>query len=322
MEPVPQTVEAEADGYLFELFRKLGLSDFGAETAEFLVERPLAILLIVLGAAVVSRLGSQLARRSVESLATRSAAVRQVSDRARNRARTLAGVAASVVRIFIWSVAVLLCLDKLGVNLGPLLAGASIIGVAVGFGAQSLVKDFLSGFFILAEDQYGVGDVITIAESTGTVEEVNLRVTRLRSNDGTVWYVPNGEIRKVGNAAKEWGRAIVDVTVPQGVDVNTATALIADELRAVAEDPDWAEAVLEAPEVLGVEALDTEGLTVRVSAKTQPADRARVGRQLRARIVARLQREGEFGAGDGGPGRTARPPAGSEKGSGPGAGGG
>ncbi len=126
----------------------------------------------------------------------------------------------------------------------------------------------------------------------GTVEEVNLRVTRLRGIDGTVWFIPNGEIRKVGNSAKEWSRAIVDVTVPAAADVDAATAAIADEIAGLDQDPDWAEAVLEPPEVLGVESIGTNEITVRVAAKTKPADRIRVARELRARIGARLRRDG------------------------------
>jgi small conductance mechanosensitive channel len=274
------------DSYFYELFRKLHASDFLATTLAFV----LSVVLIVLGAIVVSRLGSRLARRSVESLVARSRL--EPTPRSTSRARTLAGVAASVVRILVFSVAALMVLDTFGINLGPFLAGASIVGVALGFGAQSLVRDFLSGFFILAEDQYGVGDTVTIAEVLGTVEEVSLRTTRLRGVDGTVWYVPNGEIRKVGNSAKDWSRAIVDVLVPPEADISAATAAIGEELRAVPRDAEWVEAVLEAPEVLGVEAMGPDGWTVRVAARTTPEARARVVRELRTRIASRLQNEG------------------------------
>jgi moderate conductance mechanosensitive channel len=280
----------ESHGYIYQLFRKVGFSDFTASTAEFLLAGPLTVVLILAGAVVLSRLGSRVARRSVESLVARSRL--QPTPRSTSRAKTLAGVAASVVRILVFSIAILLILDKVGINLGPLLAGASIVGVALGFGAQSLVRDFLSGFFILAEDQYGVGDTVTVAEVLGTVEEVSLRTTRLRGVDGTVWYVPNGEIRKVGNSAKDWSRAIVDVLVPAEADVNAATASIARELGALPRDAEWTEAVLEPPEVLGVEAMGPDGWTVRVAARTAPEARARVARELRARIGARLQNDG------------------------------
>src|SRR5207302_1413685 len=131
----------------------------------------------------------------------------------------------------------------------------SIVGVAVGFGAQSLVKDFVSGFFVLAEDQFGVGDSITVLDVTGIVEEVNLRVTRLRGMDGTVWFIPNGEIRKVGNSAKDWSRAIIDVAIPASADLDAAIAAISDEAAGLAREPALAEAFLDAPEVLGLESI-------------------------------------------------------------------
>jgi len=272
---------------LYDLLRD---GRFG-DAATFLAWLALGIAVVMVGALIATRLGSRAARRSVESLVARST-LPGANARSAGRAQTLGGVAASLVRVVIWSVAGLLVLDKFGINLGPLLAGASIVGVALGFGAQSLVKDFLSGFFILAEDQYGLGDVITISDTTATVEEVNLRVTRMRGADGTVWFIPNGEIRKVGNSHKEWSRAIVDVLVPLGTDVSEACAAIGRELADLRADEEWSASVLEAPEVLGVEAMGPDGTTVRVAVKTDPNERARVARELRARILARLRSDG------------------------------
>jgi len=272
---------------LYDLLRD---GRFG-DAATFLAWLALGIAVVMVGALIATRLGSRAARRSLESLVARST-LPGANARSAGRAQTLGGVAASLVRVVIWSVAGLLVLDKFGINLGPLLAGASIVGVALGFGAQSLVKDFLSGFFILAEDQYGVGDVITISDTTATVEEVNLRVTRMRGADGTVWFIPNGEIRKVGNSHKEWSRAIVDVLVPLGTDVSEALAAIGRELADLRANEEWSASVLEAPEVLGVEAMGPDGTTVRVAAKTDPGARARVARELRAKILNRLRTEG------------------------------
>jgi small conductance mechanosensitive channel len=249
------------------------------------------IALVLVLALVFLRLGTRLVDRSIRSLGNRSP-LRDTSPRAEQRAETLAGVATSMVKIVVWTVALLLILEEVGLNLGPLLAGASIVGVALGFGAQSLVKDFLSGFFILVEDQYAVGDTITIADTTGTVEEINLRMTRIRATDGTVWFVPNGEIRKVGNSAKDYGRSIVDVIIPNKADLTAATAAIAEEAAALAEDPAWASDVLEPPEVLGIETVAADNVTLRVSTKTTPARRAPLARELRARVARRLQRDG------------------------------
>ena len=264
--------------------------------------RSAKIALVLVLAMVFLRLGTRLAGRSIRTLGARSP-LREASPRSEQRAETLAGVAISMVRIVVWSVAVLLILEELGLNLGPLLAGASIVGVAVGFGAQSLVKDFFSGFFILVEDQYAVGDIVTIAEVTGTVEEINLRVTRIRATDGTVWFVPNGEIRKVGNSAKEWARAVVDVAIPSGADLAVAMAVVGDEISHLPDEDEWANCLLEPPQLLGVETTATDSFTVRVAAKTQPTERARVAREIRARVGKRLRREGIIplreGPGDG-----------------------
>jgi len=276
------------DDYLYELLRDLGLSRLGAQTGQYFVK----IALILAIALVASRVGGAFARRFVNSLGTRSALYIE-SPRAEQRIRTIGGVVASLVRIAVWVLAAIYIFDLLGFNLGPLLAGASIIGIALGFGAQTLVRDFLSGFFILVEDQYGVGDVVTVTEKvSGTIEEVNLRVTRLRGVDGTVWYVPNGEIRTVGNAAKDWARALVDVVLPYAADSDTALRAIAEEAQAFAEDPAWSDDVLEPPEVWGVETVAAEGVTVRIAAKTMPTRNHVVARALRGRITERLRRDG------------------------------
>ena len=186
------------DGFLYELVSRMGLGASAARTADVLLARPLAIVLLFIGAALLSRLGSRMARRAVQTLQQRSP-IRAGSARAELRASTLSHVLGTLVRVVVWSMAALLILGVLGLNLAPLLAGAGIAGVAIGFGAQTLVRDVLSGFFLLSEDQYGVGDVITIGTApTGTVEDVTLRITRLRSEDGVVWFVPNGEIKLLG----------------------------------------------------------------------------------------------------------------------------
>ncbi len=292
-----------SDDWICEAVEALGLGTFATRSLELL----LSVGLILVLAAVASRFGVRLARRSVYSLGTRSPLRDTVGPRAEARAKTLAGVTASVVRVTVWTLAALLMLDEVGFNLGPLLAGASVVGVALAFGAQSLVRDVLSGFFVLVEDQYGVGDTISVLDVTGTVEEVNLRATRLRSADGTVWFVPNGEIRKVGNSAKEWTKAIVDIRLPEGAELSKATASIAAEVEALAADPQWAETLLEAPEMLGVEDIAGDCILVRVSAKTAPSDRTRVGRELRSRIGNRLQRDAAVR-----PSETGSPSAGSE----------
>jgi moderate conductance mechanosensitive channel len=283
-------MDCQPEDWVCHALDRVGIDGFAGETVRWFLQGPLKIMLIVLGAALAARWGGRLAHRTVVGLGLTP--LREPTPRSEKRATTLAGVASSSLKVAIWSLTVLVVAGELGFNLGPLLAGASIVGVALGFGAQSLVKDFLSGFFILVEDQYGVGDQVTVEGVTGTVEQVNLRVTSVRARDGTIWIIPNGEIRMVGNGAKDWARSLVDVLVPNGADLARAVQLIAEEMDRLAADPDWAETFMEKPEVVGVESLGAQGVTVRVEAKTAPGDRVKLGRQIRSRIGDRLQREG------------------------------
>ena len=277
--------------YACELVNRLGLTGFWARTAQFGLDRPLRILVVILVAAVFSRVLGRLARRAVEAMAGITP-VRRASARGDQRARTLAAVTGSVVRIVVWTTAGLTIFGILGINLGPLIAGASIVGVALGFGAQALVRDFLSGFFILVEDQYGVGDRVNVSGAKGTVEEVTLRVTRMRADDGSVWFVPNGEIRKVANATMGWQRAMVDILLPLDADLDRALAAMTEEAEALANDSAWTADIVEPPQVLGVESMSADGLTIRVTARTAPQRQDAFARLLRARIAARLRREG------------------------------
>ena len=283
-------------GYLYDLLRELGMGDFGARTWEFVLVRPLKIVLLVVAGVVVSRLANRAVRRFIRTLHAR-APVRSGSVRAEQRASTLTDVLTSLVRALVWVVVVLGVLGEVGVDLAPLLAGAGIAGIAIGFGAQSLVKDFLSGFFILLEDQYGVGDVINLGDATGTVEDITLRVTRLRATDGTVWFVPNGEIKRVGNTSMEWSRALIDVLVAYDSDLPKVVGAIGDVARDFAADPDWEAAVLDSPEVWGVQAMSVDGLTIRLVVKTAPRQQYAVARELRGRITERLRRDGVKGPG-------------------------
>jgi len=279
------------DDYACELAHKLGLTGFWARTLQFGLGRPLKILLVVVVAAVLSPVLSRLARKAVETAAGITP-VRRVSPRADQRAHTLAAVTGSAVRIVVWTTAGLTILGILGISLGPLIAGASIVGVALGFGAQALVRDFLSGFFILVEDQYGVGDTVNVGGAKGTVDDISLRVTRLRGDDGNVWFVPNGEIRKVANGTMGWQRATVEVLLPLDADLQRALDVIAEECEAMTQDSTWTGDIIEGPKVLGVDAMSADGLTIKVTARTVPARQDAFARALRARIAARLRGEG------------------------------
>ena len=283
-------------GYIYDLLRKWGMGDFGASTWEFLLVRPLKIVVLIVAGLVVTRITTRAVRRFVRTLHARSP-VRSGSVRSEQRVTTLGDVLTGLVRALIWIVVVLVVLGEVGVDLAPLLAGAGIAGIAIGFGAQSLVKDFLSGFFILLEDQYGVGDVINLGDVTGTVEDISLRVTRLRATDGTVWFVPNGEIKRVGNTSMEWSRALIDVLVAYDADVPEVMRAIGEVAQDFAADPAWSDAVLEPPEVWGVQAMAADGLTIRLVVKTAPRQQYAVARELRGRITDRLRRDGVKGPG-------------------------
>jgi small conductance mechanosensitive channel len=267
-------------GYIYELLRKLGLSRFQASTGEFLLVRPLKIVLILAMALLLSRLASRALRRVIGA-AQRRSPLRASSARAEQRADTVADVIGSLVRIAILAVAFLMALGQLGLNLAPLIAGAGIAGVAIGFGAQSLVKDFLAGLFILLEDQYGVGDSIDLGDAiVGVVEEVNLRTTRLRAADGTVFFVPNGEIKRVGNASMDFSRAVVDVPIGKDADVMASLAAIGDVAKELGDD--WSAGVQNI--------LAADGPVVRVTVRTGAGEQYAVARELRARILDRLRR--------------------------------
>jgi moderate conductance mechanosensitive channel len=178
------------------------------------------------------------------------------------------------------------------VQLAPLIAGAGIAGVALGFGAQSLVKDCISGLFMLLEDQFGIGDVVDLGEAVGTVEAISLRATVLRGVDGTVWHVPNGEVQRVGNKSQLWSVALVDVPVAYDTDLAAAREVILHCAQEVAAHDEWSAVVLEPPQLLGVEALAADGVTIRVTVKTKPGSQWALQRELREAFKRALHEAG------------------------------
>jgi small-conductance mechanosensitive channel len=269
----------------------------GDEFLDWAVGIPLRVLLIVVGAFLVSRIAGRAIRHSLARIGQSpiqeriGAATLRPEERARmsKRVDALTTVLTSVAAIAIWLIAALLVLAELGIDIAPLLAGAGVVGLALGFGAQSLVKDFLAGTFILIEDQFGVGDVVDVGEATGTVEAVSLRVTRLRAIDGTVWYVPNGEIQRVGNMSQHWSRALIDVEVAYDTDLARAKEVIKRVADELAREDDR---VLDEPEIWGVEALGASAIAIRLVVKTLPAEQFPVSRLLRERIKEAFDREG------------------------------
>lgn len=313
--PPPDATDAAADladacgatpSWVCEATHDLTGSELTARAVDWFVARPLAALLIVIVAALLDRWLRRLLTAVITRAVAGDAAVvldrlsgtSRVDDaRQQARASTVAAVARAFVSAVVWTVAALLVLGTFHLQLGPLLAGAGIAGIAVGFGAQSLVKDCIAGFFILLEDQFGVGDEIEVGAVVGTVESVTLRMTRVRAATGTLWSVPNGSIIQVGNHSRNWSKGFLDVVVRNDVDVDAAIASVEAALRDVAAEPDLANRLLESPEVLGVDRSDAAGTAIRVVVKTAPTDLARVLRSVRLTIRRRLDADGLGAAG-------------------------
>lgn len=264
---------------------------FDADVAAAL-EPALRIVLIVVVALIARRLAGALIRRTVARVTAGDGDEAGQSERRALRGATLGGVLGSVATVTIATLALLVVLGELGVSLGPLIAGVGIVGLALGFGAQRLVQDVLSGLFILLEDQFGVGDVVDTGGVVGTVEGVSLRLTRVRDVGGTLWHVPNGDIRQAGNFSHGWARAILDVDIAYDVDVGRATGIIEDAANELTRDDAFAQAATGAAEVWGVQDLGADGVGLRVVVPTAPSQQWAVERELRARVKAALDAAG------------------------------
>ena len=271
---------------------------------EVLVVRPLRILLILLVALILRGLLSRSIRRLTQvgnggtprllgPLRERAMPVLEhtMSERRRQRAETIGSILRSITSFTVLGLAFVLVLGELGINIAPIIASAGIVGIALGFGAQNLVKDFLSGIFMVLEDQYGVGDIIDLGEASGTVEAVGLRTTRLRDVHGTVWYVRNGEIIRVGNKSQGFAQVVLDVPMSHKADLEVAGQIMKETADALWQEEGWKDYVLEEPKYLGVEQINADGVVLRMTVKTRPGEQWRVGRELRLRIMERFDTE-------------------------------
>ena len=304
----------EESGILCEWVFELTNNQSLAESSEIWV-KPLKILLIFFVAWLINRTVRGLIDRGVQRMlashdakaeeakailteepqngpfdALRALAQRRAlraaehAERNKQRTQTLGTVGRSVASLVIYTMAGLMALSEFSINLGPLIASAGILGIALGFGAQSLVRDFLTGIFMLVEDQYGVGDIVDVGDAAGVVEEVKLRTTKIRDVNGTLWHIPNGEIRRVANKSQDWARAVLDIDVAYDTDLNHAMAVIkgvADEL--------WHESlenatILEEPEIWGVERFGADSIAIRLVLKVEPSEQWATAREVRRRL--------------------------------------
>jgi small conductance mechanosensitive channel len=215
-----------------------------------------------------------------------------LSERRRQRAEAIGSLLRNFTSIVIFTITLLMALEALGLDLAPLLASAGIAGVALGFGAQYVVRDVISGLFMIIEDQYGVGDTVDLGEASGVVEAVGLRVTTVRDVRGVVWYVRNGEVIRVGNKSQGWARVVVDLPIGLGSSIEQAVSVIRTAVAEVAADPEVAERLIEEPQVWGVEDVTIDGAVVRLAVKTVADAQWDVARRIRRHVVDALTAAG------------------------------
>ncbi len=208
------------------------------------------------------------------------------------RAQTLGQILWNTIFVLVAVIAGTMIMRELGLDIGPIIAGMGLVGLAVGFGAQSLVKDVISGFFILLENQFAVGDSIRVGDTSGTVERMTLRATFVRDVNGAVHVVPNGEIRVLANLTKDWARAVVDVGVEYGADLDRVMAVLEQVGQGLSKDEAMSRVLLGEPSAVGPLEFDDSAITMRLMVKTQPGGQWRVGRELRRRIKVAFEREG------------------------------
>jgi moderate conductance mechanosensitive channel len=281
--------------------------DWLAENARVLVATPARILLVVVLAAIARAAVHRAIRRLTDRTSTGAMPTilrplrnrvaqrdsgEQVTERRTQRAEAIGSVLRSFASIVVLGIAVVLVLGELGINLAPIVASAGVVGVALGFGAQNLIKDFIAGIGIILEDQYGVGDVVDLGEASGTVEAVGLRITRLRDVNGVVWYARNGEILRVGNKSQGYAQVVIDMPVAHDTDLERCRTVMQEAADTMYAEEEWADVLLAEPESLGVEMITAEGVVMRLQVRTTNADQWRVGRELRLRLKERFALEG------------------------------
>ncbi len=264
-----------------------------AEITAFVRGTLLPVLFIVAVAAVAMRLASLFVHGIVKALldreATEGTAQELSAVELKKRMDTLDGLGAHAIQFFIIVIAALMILGRLGLDIGPAVAGLGVIGIAVGFGAQTLVRDYLNGALILVENQFSVGDVVRLAGVAGTVEDYNLRRTTVRDIDGVVHTIPNGEIKVASNLTRVWARINQDVTVAYGTHIDRAIDVVDGVGRELSEDPVWKRRILEPPRVERVEALGEYGVTLKILGSVRAPEQWAAAGEFRKRLLAALE---------------------------------
>jgi small-conductance mechanosensitive channel len=268
------------------------MPEFSAEVTAFVRDILLPVLLVVIVAVIASRLASVFVHGIVKTLldreATEGTAQELSAVELKKRMDTLDDLGARAIQSFIVVIAGLMVLGRLGLDIGPAVAGLGVIGIAVGFGAQTLVRDYLTGALILVENQFSVGDVVRLAGVAGTVEDFNLRRTTVRDIDGVVHTIPNGEIKVASNLTRVWARINQDVTVAYGTDIDRAIQVVDAIGQAMKDDPAWRSRVLEPPRVDRVEAIGEQGVTLKILGSVRAPDQWAAAGEYRKRLLAAL----------------------------------
>jgi small-conductance mechanosensitive channel len=248
------------------------------------------IVLIVVLAIAANWVARKLIRRAVAGMHSLRTSIGGRHQRGtEQRARTITAVLRSVAAAVIWAIAIIAVLSLAGVNITAFVAVSSIVGGALAFGAQQIVRDLLAGFFMFTEDQYAVGDEVDLGLAEGTVEQVTLRVTRLRSIDGKVWYVPHGQITRVANLSQEWASVLVDVPIVRDADISAATSAIERAAAALKDDASLGPDLVDDPKVVGVQQVLDDRIVLRLVVKAKPPARLAMGRALQALLVEAVQ---------------------------------
>jgi moderate conductance mechanosensitive channel len=263
----------------------------------WLLTKGLHIVLVVLFAVIITRLVRWIAGRISRRLTRGDERDARVRSETVKHGQAVASVISSVAIALLYVVVAVDIANQFGLPLGSLVAPAAVLGAALGFGAQRIVQDLLSGFFLINEKQYGFGDLVELSvtaggTAVGTVEDVTLRVTKLRTSDGEMYTVPNGQIVKSLNMSKDWARAVVDVPVPTSADLNRVNDVLGGVAKAAMQDDGLPDLLLDEPSLMGVESIEVDTVNLRMVARTLPGKQFEVGRQLRALIVASFRRNG------------------------------
>ncbi len=254
------------------------------------IDHGIKIVAIIIATWIVLRILKTIICRLVKSIVAKTYEIRD-KVAVEKRVATIEKVFYSTVKIVIWIIAVMMIIPEFGINIGPVLAAVGVVGLAFGFGAQYLIRDLISGLFIILEDQYRKGDVIKIGDISGTVEDINLRKTVLRDVDGIVHHIPNGEIKIASNQTKLWSRVNLEIGVSYDTDLDKTIKVLNKVGEEIAQDKDWRNVITEAPKALGVNKFGDSAIMLKVSGQTKPGEQWSVARELRKRIKQAFDKE-------------------------------